>query len=384
MELEHILSATDPEGDAEEVFRFAQQLEKRGDLDAAASAYDRAYGLAPDRDDIRSARAILLDRLSVIEHGIGFRYIPAGTFLMGSESGDPDEQPVHPVRLDAYWLSETPISWAKFCELMDFQPPPDGRPNDGWESQQSPQWIDQILQVLPVDYRHPDLWKWALNADSRICLQYCENETFRARDWHAHIPTMEWQKSDGTTQTSADMFGLPPRIDQNAPLAYGEKPIVSVPYIGALAAGLRISTKSTEYRLPTEAEWEKGARGGLINQAYPWGNEKPTHDRCDFARFDEFSLLKPKSLTPNGYGLYAMSGSVWEWTSDWYDAKYYASSPVQNPPGPKGGEERVLRGGSWTDDAEAVTVSYRMSGQYGSAANIGFRLYRGLTNTVEI
>lgn len=84
-----------PEGDADAYFKLAQQLESKGDLHHAATAYDRAFGLVSDRQDIVQARMRLLDQLSVTEHSVVFRYIPAGTFLMGSENGDPDEQPVH-------------------------------------------------------------------------------------------------------------------------------------------------------------------------------------------------------------------------------------------------------------------------------------------------
>ena len=83
------------QGDADAYFELAQDLELKKDYHRAATAYDRAFGLAPNREDIATVRAKLLNQLSVVEHGIHFRYIPAGTFLMGSDEGDPDEQPVH-------------------------------------------------------------------------------------------------------------------------------------------------------------------------------------------------------------------------------------------------------------------------------------------------
>ena len=148
----------------------------------------------------------------------------------------------------------------------------------------------------------------------------------------------------------------------------------------------RLSTGDIAYGLPTEAEWERAARGGLVGHRYPWGDEPPTAERCDFDRFDHFSILPPRLLPPNGYGLYAMTGSVWEWTADWYDAEYYRTSSADDPTGPPTGAERVLRGGSWADCAETVTVSFRMSrsavswrdGGWGEhlTANIGFRLCR--------
>jgi formylglycine-generating enzyme required for sulfatase activity len=90
------------------------------------------------------------------------------------------------------------------------------------------------------------------------------------------------------------------------------------------------------------------------------------------------------SFAPNGYGLYAVNGCVWEWTSDWYDRGYYGDAPDNDPTGPAEGREKVLRGGSWADCAEALTVTFRMSrasaswrdGTWGQARapNIGFRL----------
>ena len=147
----------------------------------------------------------------------------------------------------------------------------------------------------------------------------------------------------------------------------------------------RISSDAIRYRLPTEAEWEKAARGGLIGSPYPWGSELPSDDWCDFDRFDKFSILPMRRFAPNGYGLYAISGCVWEWTADWYDAMYYSDSEEVNPTGPPNGEAKVLRGGSWADCVEVVTVSFRMSrvaehGQEGWGGhftpNVGFRICR--------
>jgi formylglycine-generating enzyme required for sulfatase activity len=144
----------------------------------------------------------------------------------------------------------------------------------------------------------------------------------------------------------------------------------------ALAATL--SNDRVRFALPTEAQWEKAARGGLIGCRYAWGNDPPTAERCDFGRLEPFAIKPTRSLPPNGYGLYAMCGSVWEWTSDYYDG----GSPGPRHPVPT---ERVLRGGSWTDPSEVVTVSFRMSrnGKLGDplgaghmTPNIGFRLCR--------
>jgi len=105
-------------------------------------------------------------------------------------------------------------------------------------------------------------------------------------------------------------------------------------------------------RLPTEAEWEKSARGGLVGKKYVWGDEWPPPSKAgnfyDSITNDGYNYTSPVgSFKPNGYGLYDMAGNVWEWCADWYDGNYYANSPKSNPTGPSSGSSRVLRGGSW-------------------------------------
>jgi formylglycine-generating enzyme len=359
---EWLLSGDGAGDDAAELLRVARDLAESGELRLAATAYDRACRAAPGDSEIASARGALLDRLAVTEHGMTFRYVPAGTFLMGSDHGDPDERPAHVVRLDEFWIAATPVSWASFCHLMGWLPPPEGRPKPGTE----------------------DTDKFDIFMTNRIRLQYCEDLTTGALDWHAHYPS-KWTRG-GEEVDSRDLFGEPPRSDPTGPWRYETKPMVSVSWADADALGQRLSTPDVRYCLPTEAEWERAARGGRASGRYPWGDDPPTPQLCDFSRFNEFSIKPVHELPPNGYGLYGMAGSVWEWTADRYDAQYYRSSPARNPAGPDTGTHRVLRGGSWADCAEAVTVSFRMSWpiideRRGGPAwcltpNVGFRLCR--------
>jgi formylglycine-generating enzyme required for sulfatase activity len=162
-----------------------------------------------------------------------------------------------------------------------------------------------------------------------------------------------------------------------------EQPVVGVSWhdAGAYCAWLRIRTGKA-LRLPSEAEWEKAARGHRQNALYPWGDESPCERPYPGYNAETGGPQRVGLNEPNGLGLYDMSEGVHEWCSDYYDYHYYSYSPDRNPQGPHSGLRRASRGGSWRHRIKysrcAARSSLPPSFRY---ADYGFRLALSLPPT---
>ena len=192
--------------------------------------------------------------------------VPAGEFMMGSSTGDADEQPAHKVHVDAFSMDRYEVTVGQYATFLQ-----------------------------------------ATGVNSPL-------------DWNT----------------------------MNQP-AHQKRPVANVDWADAAAY-----CKWAGKRLPTEAEWEKAARG-TDGRLYPWGNDPPTPLHANYGKtgshdYGALALVGTLEAGKSPYGVYDMAGNVWEWVSDWYDNDYYKNSPQQNPTGPPMGGFKVIRGGAWNSN----------------------------------
>jgi len=294
-------------------------------------------------------QAALNARLDTIEQQTaspvpaGMALVPAGNFVMGDTFGEGSsaELPLHMNTVSAFYMDATEVTKTKWDEVY------------GWAAANG-YTFDNAGSGKAAD--HPvhtvnwyDCVKWANARSEMDGLTACytlDGEVCRTNNSAA--PGCDWQANG--------------------------------------------------YRLPTEAEWEKAARGGAANRRFPWSDtSRISHSRANYVAVGGYSYddsdgaeyhpdydsggapyTSPAgSFSPNGYGLYDMAGNLYEWCWDWYSSTYYASSPGTDPVGPGPGSHRVRRGGYWNYHAAFCRVAYRSSASPSlERDDLGFRLVR--------
>jgi formylglycine-generating enzyme required for sulfatase activity len=169
--------------------------------------------------------------------------------------------------------------------------------------------------------------------------------------------------------------GNPPPFWRDSSFHHPQQPVVAVSWFEAVRYGEWLSAiTGRKYRLPTEAEWERAARGGVEGKPFPWGDDPP-QSRPDYEKRWKNGPEPVGRYAANAFGLYDICDNVHEWCSDWYQPDYYSVSPDHNPQGPESGVRRASRGGSWRHHIKAARCSARSSippeFQY---ADYGFRV----------
>ncbi len=183
-----------------------------------------------------------------------------------------------------------------------------------------------------------------------------------------HVTVGQYAKYLEATGTEA-----PPEWEIMNQPRHQKRPVVNVSWSDAATY-----CKWAGKRLPTEAEWEKAARG-TDGRLYPWGNETPTRLHANFGKKEwaNHMALVPVGMFEMGkspYGIYDLAGNAWEWVNDWYDHDYYKKSPAKNPQGPATGKSKVVRGGNWLYVQEFLRSSFRFNAEPSSRQfGYGFR-----------
>lgn len=256
----------------------------------------------------------------------GMVFIKGGAYRMGDDDAMPYEGPAHEVGVDSFWIDATEVTVAQFARFVGATGYKTDAEKFGWSGVFDTS-SGEWTRCDGADWRHPEGPSSGARPDEPVC-------------------QVSWNDADAYARWAGK-------------------------------------------RLPTEAEWEYAARGGLAGKKYAWGDELRPGGRpvanwwqgrfpTENTKEDGFVGRAPVgSFPPNGYGLYDTAGNVWEWCSDWFAGDYYSSSPRRNPTGPATGAERSMRGGSWLC-SENYCTNYRVAARGHATAdtgldNVGFR-----------
>jgi len=219
-----------------------------------------------------------------------------------------------------------------------------------------------------------ELTNWAKGYDQSAQASWFEDETPRHKVYLNAYSIDVYEVTNEVYKKFMDATGhKPPKFWNDPRYNDPKQPVVGVTWPEAKAY-----CDWTGKRLPTEAEWEKAARGGLIGKQFPWG-DTPSHDYANYAGAvgnDLWSGSAPVGkFAPNDYGIYDMAGNVFEWCADWYDKGYYSKSSSENPQGPDSGSTRVVRGGGFGYTANFLRVADRFGSYFPTNAYpfVGFR-----------
>lgn len=291
------------------------------------------------------------------------RFIPGGSFYMGgdNEQADADEYPKHLVTVNAFWIDETEVTNAQFKMFVD---------STGYitTAEIKPDWEEMKRTLPPGTPKLPD----SVLVAASLVFQQCNGpvDLNAYGQWWAWVAGANWKHPQGPNSSIAGKENYP---------------VVHISWYDAMAY-----CKWTGKRLPTEAEWEYAARGGLKNQIYPWGNEhiltgspKANSWEGTFPYYNErkdgyITAAPVKTFTPNRYGLYDIAGNVWEWCADWYNDTYYKTAAMKNPKGPAKSfdpddpytPKKVLRGGSFLCN-DSYCSGYRVARRMKSSPDTG-------------
>jgi formylglycine-generating enzyme len=274
--------------------------------------------------------------------------LPGGTFLMGTNdpAGYPSdgEGPIRQIQLNPFWIDSCAVSNMKFSAFVG-----------------TTKYVTEA-----------EKYGWSFVFAGMLSGEAPLTRSVSAAPWWRQVHGASWNRPEGPRST------IDHRMDH---------PVIHVSWNDARAYCRWAGT-----RLPTEAEWEYAARGDLEQRQYPWGDELTPNDEHRMnvwqGRFPALNTLEDgylgtapaSAFPPNGYGLYNMTGNVWEWCADWFHPTFHVHGPRRNPKGPRSGTHRVMRGGSYLCH-DSYCYRYRVAARSAntpdsSTGNLGFRSVR--------